>query len=52
VVGLALSGRGKQSGVAASWNIWQVWTFREGKFHRGQAFTTRAEAREAAGLSE
>jgi ketosteroid isomerase-like protein len=52
VVGLALSGRGKQSGVEASWNIWQVWTFQEGKFSRGQAFTTRAEALEAAGLSE
>jgi ketosteroid isomerase-like protein len=52
VVGLTLSGRGKQSGVATSWNIWQVWTFREGKFFRGHGFTSRDEALEAAGLSE
>src|SRR4051794_9371113 len=52
VVGLTLSGRGKQSGVETRWNIWQVWTFREGKFFRGYAFTSREEALEAAGLSE
>jgi hypothetical protein len=31
-VGLTISGRWKQSGVEASWNIWQVWTYREGKW--------------------
>jgi ketosteroid isomerase-like protein len=46
------SGRGKMSGAATSWELWLVWTLREGKIVRGQAFTTREEALEAAGLSE
>lgn len=45
-------GRGKQSGVEASWDLWQVWTLRDGKAVRGQGFTTESEALEAAGLSE
>jgi uncharacterized protein len=45
-------GRGKQSGVAVDWKQWAVWTLREGKAVRGQAFLTEAEALEAAGLSE
>ncbi|MDQ3571709.1 MAG: nuclear transport factor 2 family protein [Actinomycetota bacterium] len=45
-------GRGKQSGVEASWDLWNVWTLRDGKAVRGQAFTTESEALEAAGLSE
>jgi ketosteroid isomerase-like protein len=52
VVGLTVSGRGKQSGLETSWNIWQVWTFREGKSFRGQGFTSREVALETAGLSE
>ena len=46
------SGRGKMSGAEASWELWLVWTLREGKIVRGQAFTTREEALEAAGLEE
>jgi ketosteroid isomerase-like protein len=45
-------GRGKQSGVETSWDLWQVWTFRDGKVVRGQGFTTEAEALKAARLSE
>jgi uncharacterized protein len=45
-------GRGKQSGVAVGWKQWTVWTLREGKAVRGQAFLTEAEALESAGLSE
>lgn len=52
VVGLTISGRGKQSGVETSWTIWQVWTFQEGKVVRGQGFASREEALEAAGMSE
>ena len=52
VVGLTISGRGKQSGVETSWNFWQVWTIREGKSVRGQGFASRDEALEAAGLRE
>ena len=49
---LTLRGRGKQSGVATSWEIWHVWTLRDGKVVGHQAFTSRDEAFEAAGLSE
>jgi ketosteroid isomerase-like protein len=45
-------GRGKQSGVETSWDLWQVWTLRDGKAVRGQGFTTKSDALEAAGLSE
>ena len=49
---LTLSGRGRLSGAEASWTLWQVWTVKDGKFVRGQAFSSKAEALEAAGLSE
>ena len=45
-------GRGKKSGVETAWDLWQVWTLRDGKAIRGQGFTTESEALEAAGLSE
>jgi ketosteroid isomerase-like protein len=32
--------------------VFQLWTFRDGKVVRGQAFSDREEALEAAGLSE
>jgi ketosteroid isomerase-like protein len=47
-----ISGRGKQSGVEARWDVWHLWTLRNGKIVRGRAFTDRDEALEAAGLSE
>ena len=49
---LTLRGRGKQSGVEASWDVWQLWTVVDGKIVRGEGFMDRTEAREAAGLSE
>ena len=45
-------GRGRQSGAETSWDLWLVWTLRDGKVVRGQGFTTESEALEAAGLSE
>jgi ketosteroid isomerase-like protein len=45
-------GRGKQSGVEASWTVWQLWTLRDGKMVRGQGFTSREDALEAAGLED
>jgi uncharacterized protein len=45
-------GRGKQSGAETSWNIWSVWTVREGRIVRWQGFTDQDEALEAAGLRE
>jgi ketosteroid isomerase-like protein len=52
IVGSTIRGRGKHSGVEASWVVWQVWTVRNGKVVRGQGFTDRAEAFEAAGRRE
>ena len=49
---ITVQGRGRQSGAAASWDLWQVWTIRDGKVVRGQAFANEADALEAAGLSE
>ena len=45
-------GRGKQSGVETTWDLWQVWTLRDGKAVRGQGFTTGSEALAAVGLRE
>ena len=52
VAAVTLRGRGKQSGVEASWDVWHVWAMEHSKVVHGQAFTTREEALEAAGLSE
>jgi ketosteroid isomerase-like protein len=49
---VTLRGRGKQSGAEVSWEIWHLWTVRDGKVVHGQGFMTRNEALEAAGLSE
>jgi ketosteroid isomerase-like protein len=52
VASLTFRGRGKQSGVETTWGIWQAWTMRDGKAMRGQGYTSREEALEAAGLRE
>lgn len=49
---VTLRRRGKQSGVETNWNVWHMWTLRDGQIARGQAFTSRDDALEAAGLSE
>jgi SnoaL-like domain len=33
---LPMWGRGKRSGAEASWQVWNVWTFPEGKIMHGQ----------------
>jgi hypothetical protein len=38
-------------GVEVRWDVWNLWTMRDGKVVRGQGFTSRAEALEAGGLS-
>jgi ketosteroid isomerase-like protein len=43
---------GKSSGASVEWSYWVVFTFRKGKVLRAEWFTDRAEALEAAGLSE
>jgi ketosteroid isomerase-like protein len=45
-------GRGKHSGIPTSWNLWQLWRLRNGKVVHGQAFRSKEEALEAAGLAE
>ena len=52
VVSAAIRARGKRSGVETRWNTWQLWTCRDGMLVRGQGFTSREEALEAAGLKE
>ena len=47
-----MRGYGKQSGAETSWGSWQVWTVRDGTVLRGQAFPSRDQALEAAGLRE
>jgi len=49
---LTLQGRGRRSGAEARWDLWQLWTFREGKVVKAQGFTKRLDALEAAGLAE
>ena len=46
---LTLRGRGKRSGAETSWEIWHVWTLRNGKVVGHQVFTSQSEALEAAG---
>jgi ketosteroid isomerase-like protein len=52
VVGATLRGRGRQSGLPGTFTFWQVWAVERGKIVRGQGFSDRTEALEAAGLSE
>jgi ketosteroid isomerase-like protein len=52
IVSMTNRGRGRRSGVETSWDVWLVWTVRDGTAIRGQAFMSKAEALEAAGLSE
>ena len=52
VVGATLRGRGRRSGIPATFTFWQVWTVANGKVVHGQGFVEKAEALEAAGVSE
>ena len=52
MVGATLRGRGKQSGIDARWDLWHLWIMQGGKVVRGQGFTSREEALDAAGLRE
>ena len=44
--------RGKASGAGVDWSYWVVFTFRDRRLLRFEWFADRAEALEAAGLSE
>ena len=46
-----IRGRGKGSGVGVDTRLAHLWTVRDGKAVRMQAFTDRDEARRAAGLA-
>jgi ketosteroid isomerase-like protein len=47
-----VSGRGRGSGVEVDDRSYMVWTLQDGKVTRMDEFTERADALEAAGLSE
>jgi ketosteroid isomerase-like protein len=51
-VGAALNGRGRGSGVEVKMEGWQVWLIRGERATRCEEYNDRAEALEAAGLSE
>jgi hypothetical protein len=52
VVESTLRGRGRQSGAQTQFTFWQAWTVENGKFVRGQGFSSREDAIKAADLSE
>src|SRR5262249_21269955 len=52
VFGLLAKARGRGSGLPTEGRLWQVLSFAEGLITRRQAFWTRQEALEAAGLSQ
>lgn len=52
IVVFRISGRAKVSGVETDLTYAALYTFRDGKIARGREYWTRAEALEAAGLSE
>jgi ketosteroid isomerase-like protein len=52
VVPVRIVGVGKQSGAETTANAAHLWAFRDGKVIRQTTFQTRAEALQAAGLSE
>ena len=52
IVVFKISGRAKLSGVETDLTYAAVYTFGDGKIARGREYWTRAEALEAAGLSE
>jgi ketosteroid isomerase-like protein len=47
-----LRGCGKQSGAETAWDVWGVWTVRDGRTVRFRTFTDRDAALEAAGLRD
>jgi ketosteroid isomerase-like protein len=52
VVAIYFRGRGRRSGIEIDTRLYEIYFLREEKIVRVQEFTDRAEALEAAGLSE
>jgi ketosteroid isomerase-like protein len=52
VQAILFRGRGRGSGIEVEGRFFQVYTFKDGKTVRWEEFSDRAEALEAAGLSE
>jgi ketosteroid isomerase-like protein len=52
IVALHVRARGRQSGVPVDQHVWHVWTLRNGTLWRLRIYATKAEALEAAGLTE
>ena len=51
-IAFAMNGRGRGSGVEVAREGFQIWHFRDGRGARIEEYVDRAEALEAAGLSE
>ena len=51
-ISATVHGRGKQSGAETTWDVWSVWTMRDGRLVRWLGFTERDAALEAAGLQK
>ena len=52
LVGLVLTGRGKESGIETELGFWTVSRIEDGKIAARKAYLERADALEAAGLSD
>ena len=52
LAGVHVKARGRGSGVPTELSLWQVFRFADGLITRRQAFWTRQEALDAAGLRE
>ena len=52
VVRVRQSGRGKETGAQVENHAWQLFTLRNGKVVHCRGYDTKAQALEAAGLSE
>jgi ketosteroid isomerase-like protein len=52
LISATFRGRGKQSGAETSWDVWGVWTVRDGRIVRWEGFADREEALEAEGLRD
>jgi hypothetical protein len=52
VAATTMRGHRKQSGSKTSWDVYQVWTVRDGTVRAGAGVPKQGEALEAAGLRE
>jgi ketosteroid isomerase-like protein len=44
LLGFHIDGRGRESGIEVEMDVWDVWSFRDGRMVRRQTFRSRDEA--------